>query len=345
MRGGKEKDAAATLVGRRRSKAGFESVQSGCSLSSAAPPVLVVGSGLHAYLGHPTHGWESTFAAALASPGSERGLPSEALALAWEATVLADSAGSLRPAAIRSEKLKLREFAAALDRLYQPGAAAEFAHRLRDANVADLVVLNFDRSLNPGAKRAKWSDPRRAPDLGRTRIWHPHGHTAKPNDIVFGTRAYGIEIARLEAQRERYWAAQRALSRHDLDPTPDHWLHTFLSRRDLRLIGLGLRPEEWTIWWALTQRARRLARTSPSTRPRTVAYLFRDKAKPEPHRKWRSEALSALGIEERSFGAARSSRVWREVIDASRQHEDPTVSGTETRPSSKQVHHTGGRSS
>ena len=133
---------------------------------------------------------------------------------------------------------------------------------------------------------------------------------------MFGTRRYGTEVAKLEAARKAYWQAFRGDdARGVVDPTPTHWLHTLLSRREVHLIGLGLRPEEWTLWWALTQRARRFARDAGRGAPKTVAHVFHNRSKADAHSMWRTSALASLRIEERRFGPGKSTAVWKEVID------------------------------
>jgi hypothetical protein len=88
-----------------------------------------------------------------------------------------------------------------------------------------------------------------------------------------------------------------------------------LSHRDVHLIGLGLRPEEWTIWWALNQRARRFARTASKRGPRTTAHLVAHcRHDAEPHGSWRSDALRALQIDERKFCKCESQDVWAQLI-------------------------------
>jgi hypothetical protein len=280
-------------------------------------PVLVVGSGLHVAAGEHAMAWPDLLRAAFKAQGVPKTF-SEAIALGWESFLVDPSINRTKKAAAKAEHTALQNLAIFLDGRYPSPRTTPIHARLRAGKIADLIVFNFDRSLHHAdTPHAGWSSARQGPPLGGSRVWHPHGHTAAPNGIVFGTRRYGLEIASLEAAREHYWYEKRALEeRSERDPAPTHWLHALLARREVHLIGLGLRPEEWTLWWALNQRARRFARTPKSKRPRTVAHVFASDREPlERHDAWRSEALRALEIQERRFGESHSERTWNEVIN------------------------------
>ena len=284
--------------------------------ANPSSPVLVLGSGLHNAAGTPALDWPAAGALVF----GEKPAPSagaEAVALAWEARLVDQASGRGRKKPSVAEKAALEKLACMLDGRYSVGTESALHAGLRSGGIADLVVFNFDRSLHDDFGAASWRDERRAPDLGGTRVWHPHGHTGRPARIVFGTRRYGMEIKALEAAREDYWKnLGKKSARLGTDPAPTHWLHTFLSRREVHLIGLGLRPEEWTLWWALTQRARRFARAGEAATPKTVAHVYHDPKKPDAHDGWRTSALRSLGIQERRFRRTESAAVWAELVSA-----------------------------
>ncbi len=283
----------------------------------ASAPVLALGSGLHNAANTGGLNWPELLASVFPDPRVEAG-GDEVVALAWEARLVDGTVKARSHIPAVAETRALKRLACKLDTRYPASVTSPIHERLRAGGFADLLVFNFDRSLHGDFDSRAWSatvDARRGPELHNTRVWYPHGHTGSPKDIVFGTRRYGTEIRRLEAARGRYWKAQRepGAGAH-FEPAPTHWLHTLLARRDLHLIGLGLRPEEWTLWWALTQRARRFARHE--VKPKTTAHILWNRLRPAAHASWRSSALAALGIEEHRFGVRKSESVWREVLDA-----------------------------
>jgi hypothetical protein len=285
--------------------------------ANPSSPVLVLGSGLHNAAGTPALDWPAAVALVFGEKPAPGG---EAVALAWEARLVDQASGKGRKKPSVAEKGALEKLACMLDGRYSVGTESPLHARLRSGGIADLVVFNFDRSLHDDFDAASWRDERRAPDLGGTRVWHPHGHTGRPARIVFGTRRYGMEIKALEAAREDYWKnLGKKSARLGTDPAPTHWLHTFLSRREVHLIGLGLRPEEWTLWWALTQRARRFARAGEAATPKTVAHVYHDPNQADGHDTWRKSALRSLGVEESRFGPKESKTVWEQVLNLCEQ--------------------------
>ena len=284
--------------------------------ASSAAPVLVVGAGLHAQATSNPLGWPELLTQTF------RGSPiagpfNHALALGWEGHVIGGISPEDKKAAAKAENAALAKVACGLDTRYPIGADAPLYQQIRDARIADLVVFNFDRSLHPATTVDAWSDPRRGPSIGRTRVWYPHGHTGQHKHIVLGTRRFGLEITALEKERGKYWSALHEHPRPRREPVPTHWLHTFLGRREVHLIGLGLRPEEWTIWWALTQRARRFAKTPAAQRPRTIAHVFRRGA--EAVDPWLAEACVAVGVHLVNFERQESSAKWTHAIDSAAQ--------------------------
>ena len=302
--------------------------------SRIGDPVLVVGSGVHAYAGHKIINWSQLLA--LATVGATRPIDANtsAPAIAWEGCFLDAHSGTRKKAAAPREEAGLSLLATELDKVYKPTPLTPQLQRLHDADIADLVIFNFDRGLHKNEKRADWSEPRRGPLINNTRTWYPHGHTKKPRDLVLGARRFGLEIARLEKARGDFWAIAKTTSPADsVEVAPTHWLHTFLENRTVTLIGLGLSPDEWTIWWALTQRARRFAQWPSAQRPVTRAYVYFPTSGPIPaHAAWLADATAALGIDLEWFTDRQSDAVWEQTITTSARTSNSQ--GTPTKKSS-----------
>ena len=292
------------------------------AVANATPsgdPVLVVGSGVHAYAGQTVIDWSGLLADLASGQTQPFPLRTSAPALAWEGRLIEESAKVKKKAAARSEAKQLNDLATRLDETYPSTELTPELLRLHSADIADLVIFNFDRGLHEGRKKSEWEAPREGPPIGQTRTWYPHGHTGKPNKIVFGARRYGTEIAELESARGSYWDRLRSADARGREaPSPEHWLHVFLADRSVTLIGLGMSPDEWTLWWALTQRARRFARSTRDERPNTTVFAYSKTAGARPpHAAWLDDATRALGIELEWFTRKESKSVWDRAISQS----------------------------
>jgi hypothetical protein len=245
-------------------------------------------------------------------------LPRLALPLAWEGG--ADDGDGAPPAAAQ-ERSRLERIAHRLrDRYPRGGERNDWVKKVHDARLMDLVVFNFDLTLAEADGEELPGGAERRPDRvneGATRVWYPHGHVDDPAEIVLGTRRYGLEITRLEKARNEFWGRWRKRNEGQSEPSdvePEHWLDLLLSNRPLFMIGLGLSPDEWTIWWALTQRARRFLRRPESQRPATVAFVLDEGRELDERREWLSVATKALGVELVRFSRADASQVWKSVL-------------------------------
>ncbi len=178
-----------------------------------------------------------------------------------------------------------------------------FYAQLLAPNFADVLSLNFDRSLaraHGGGKQmsvSPWgsSTPNWGSRTGRsrpdaslfrhdlvepapTRIWYPHGDTARRESTKLGVRAYGRYLGQLDRAyvqfqaRRRRWLDEdsrggswdehlRSLPARELD-----WASLFLTA-PLVFVGTQLRGDEWGLWWLLHQRARLHARAEGADRP------------------------------------------------------------------------------
>ncbi len=199
-------------------------------------------------------------------------------------------------------------------------AERRFYGRVLRAGFADIVSLNFDRRLAlHGRSRAMSTavppplpgvHERLEPSLYRharvvrrrqeTRIFFPHGDTARPDTLKLGVRAYGRYIDDLEAARARHKASEKRFVAHKsrtmgaaaaraawpdavraLAPGRLSWVDLFLTA-PLVFVGCGLSTDEWPLWWTLHQRARNAARWAPERRQPTFALGFGD-ANPPAH--------------------------------------------------------------
>lgn len=181
------------------------------------------------------------------------------------------------------ERLREREQAADQRMLYR-----EFA----EAGLADIISLNFDRRIARAAAKEIFDsgpkDPREGPqgttlyrhslvtgrDGATTRIWYPHGDTKRTETLRLGIRKYGFHLGLLlehihkgTADWRDPWAtkvinlpwyvAPENDDSDDYEEKDDRrvsWVEVFLER-PLLFIGVGLSPDEWSLWWLLHLRA------------------------------------------------------------------------------------------
>ena len=184
--------------------------------------------------------------------------------LLWEAMVLERAGIAPTEGATFRHELALRRLVAR--RLVRdPDARAArarcqpFLDRFLGLGFEDVITTNFDDWLAPGARAAAGPRPSLHVVRGATRIWHPHGHASRPQDIVLGARAYGVLIGELAAAFDEAVATSRRHGGRAARRAPRTVIEVALER-PLLLAGLSLSREEWTIWWLLVQRARYLAR-------------------------------------------------------------------------------------
>jgi hypothetical protein len=158
-----------------------------------------------------------------------------------------------------------------------------------DAGLADIISLNFDRRIAlAGAKEVFVAGPRRPREgpkgttlyrhsrvSGRagttTRVWYPHGDTRRIETLRLGVRKYGFHLGLLQEhvfRSDSSWRDPSAAVAPYIsdDERPDHgwlepdderppsWVGVFRSR-PLVFIGVGLSPDEWSLWWLLQMRS------------------------------------------------------------------------------------------
>jgi hypothetical protein len=172
----------------------------------------------------------------------------------------------------------------------------------------DIVSLNFDLALAHAGGRRRLTHtpskdrrprgPSRDPSLfrradvsvagGTTRLWYPHGDTARADTLKLGVNAYGRAIRSLEGAVGTYHRKRRS---HEGAPWSDalrdlpdgvlSWATVFLGS-PLLFAGVGLSLDEWPLWWLLHRRARLHARLPPEQRPGTWTLVRRRTPDPVP---------------------------------------------------------------
>jgi hypothetical protein len=120
-----------------------------------------------------------------------------------------------------------------------------------------VLDLNIDRLLaeqrQPQSNQIGYVRYRRA--NGRTSVWHPHGLLGsrfQNETIVLGMQKYGRAVA---AVTKAFDTQTEILAGGDIPKTVRHWLSPVLQR-PIVLLGVGLGPDEWDLWWFLHVRER-----------------------------------------------------------------------------------------
>lgn len=169
------------------------------------------------------------------------------------------------------------------------GADSVLYRGLIDARFLDIISLNFDRRLALSSGRAKFKvAPKQCPEGAQgeplyrhdlvahssrlqTRIWYPHGDTAKAATLKLGVRRYGFHLVLLEESRFRFgntWRVKKSAEEaYATSPAYDNkilkWTKCFLTR-DLVFIGCGLSSDEWALWWMIRSRVTSIRRSTVS---------------------------------------------------------------------------------
>ncbi|MGE0325665.1 MAG: hypothetical protein AB7K71_14705 [Polyangiaceae bacterium] len=155
-------------------------------------------------------------------------------------------------------------------------AELEFFQAFVDLGFADILSLNFDRSLliaTGGEDISGDGTLTRRGRAGGSRVWYPHGDTKLCRSIRLGVRSYGVYIKELDSAYRGYrqmrraakgaaTAPQRGASGAEHRPavaSPRNWLEAAMTQ-PLLFVGCGLSTDEWPLWWVLHQRARDQAR-------------------------------------------------------------------------------------
>jgi hypothetical protein len=183
---------------------------------------------------------------------------------------------------------ELQQFVCEHLRGYESQAAGWRLYReLLDAGFADIISLNFDRSIARSGKREQFVvAPKGGPggaqgetffrhsvvksSAGRqTRIWYPHGDTKKASTLKLGVRRYGFHLGalrELQLDIDESWRFKRAWHQWNsyaplgrAEALDRSWVKQFLSR-DLLFIGIGLSFDEWAMWTMLHARSVKISR-------------------------------------------------------------------------------------
>ncbi|MCA9640307.1 MAG: hypothetical protein H6718_17565 [Polyangiaceae bacterium] len=142
-------------------------------------------------------------------------------------------------------------------------AELEFFQAFVDLGFADILSLNFDRSLliaTGGEDVSGDGTLSRCGRAGGSRVWYPHGDTKLCRSIRLGVRSYGVYIKELESAYRGYRQMRRdSKGRPSATFSARNWIEAAM-RQPLLFVGCGLSTDEWPLWWMLHQRARDQAR-------------------------------------------------------------------------------------
>lgn len=139
--------------------------------------------------------------------------------------------------------------------------------------VSDVISLNFDdvpeKLLNKqkGVKIGKYTNDSsfnsfskesynylttrfKSIDFGndKIRFWHPHGIVSNKS-IILGAHRYAHMLKAVVSIRNHHMVAKR-------NTTSDNTWYTRLLENPVLILGAGISPTEWDMWFALTSRER-----------------------------------------------------------------------------------------
>lgn len=81
------------------------------------------------------------------------------------------------------------------------------------------------------------------------RFWHPHGSLEQTDKIILGLHRYSHMLETVISIRKHHMRAKRNNS------TDNTWYYRLLGNPVL-VLGAGMSPTEWDMWFALTSRER-----------------------------------------------------------------------------------------
>jgi len=132
--------------------------------------------------------------------------------------------------------------------------------------VSDVILLNFDLVIETLLSKGQLPAPIEVVnskigisyrEINGIKFWHPHGEVENPEKIQFGLRKYGMNLGGVEELRKLFKQTERD-SGYDLSQIKGSW-YTAMIYNPLIFIGTSLSAEEWSIWFALTNRKRNYA--------------------------------------------------------------------------------------
>jgi hypothetical protein len=88
------------------------------------------------------------------------------------------------------------------------------------------------------------------------RFWHPHGSLEETDKIILGLHRYSHMLEAVISIRKHHMRAKRNYS------TDNTWYYRLLENPVL-ILGAGMSPTEWDMWFALTSRERANGKTLP----------------------------------------------------------------------------------
>lgn len=87
-------------------------------------------------------------------------------------------------------------------------------------------------------------------------IWHIHGEAGSPNSMVLGHYYYGKILAQIQEYIPKFMRTYNGCAKHKKEYYPKSWIDYFILG-DVYIIGLGLDPSEFDLWWLLNCKKRR----------------------------------------------------------------------------------------
>lgn len=137
---------------------------------------------------------------------------------------------------------------------------SDLGARLLKSEVFSIVSLNF--TLGPfmpqRCHRIRSSNQLLGVDVGRKRVWLPHGWCASSQSLRLGVRAYRLVLQSMEEERRFAKASEAGRGAKHCSMLKD------CLKAPIVFAGCGLRDVEWTMYWLLATKARAATSASPS---------------------------------------------------------------------------------
>lgn len=92
-------------------------------------------------------------------------------------------------------------------------------------------------------------------------VWHIHGEAARTNSMVLGHYYYGNMVSTIQQHISRLMAKYRGCNTNKVDFQPLSWIDYFMVG-DIYILGLGLDPSEFDMWWLINCKKRHKSETN-----------------------------------------------------------------------------------
>lgn len=92
----------------------------------------------------------------------------------------------------------------------------------------------------------------------RSRVWHIHGESRKPESIILGHYSYGNLLKKYQTFFDDRKDKQSRNEKNGLPPIVDSWLDAFVMG-DVYVLGFGFDFSEYDLWWLLNRKKREKA--------------------------------------------------------------------------------------